>query len=181
MSLLSQGWPPRSSLARQDTGAKKAFLRGIAVIGVLSTLAGCATGDNIRDADGRVVSAGEWSVFDLRPGDCLGPLSGGAGDANTVPLVPCEIPHTAEVFAIARYPDAEYPGGAEIAAYADNTCLTALEIELGLSVADGLGISYLLPTAEGWDVDGDRSVVCVVLSDEANPLVGSLVEGTAER
>lgn len=151
-----------------------------ALAGVVAFAGGCASGESIRDESGRVVSSGEWSVYDLRPGDCLGELSDQGGAVDTVPLVPCETEHTVEVFAVALYPGSDYPGAQELATYGDNTCLTALETEFGLSPSDSLFVSYLLPSADSWEADGDRSVVCVIVSDPGNPTMGSLVDGTAD-
>jgi hypothetical protein len=180
MPFVSQGLSPQVVYGRQRTAGMKLPSRLLAIAGVVSVMAGCTSGESMRDESGRVISPGDWSVFDLRPGDCFAPLPDAAGDVGTVPLVPCELPHTTEVFAVARHPDSEYPGLEAIATYADLTCLTALETEFGLSVSDAVAFSYLLPTAEGWASDGDRSVVCVVISGEDNLKVGSLVEGTKD-
>jgi len=177
MSLLSRGLYSHGSPERQRRARTTALVRWLGITAVVTVMAGCTSAENIRDDSGRVASAGEWSVFDLRPGDCFGPSSG-PGTVETVPLVPCAEPHTAEVFAVIRHPETEFPGVPEIAAYADNACLTALESEFGLSVSDGVGVSYILPTAEGWESNGDRNVVCIVLPGDASTKVGSLVEGT---
>jgi hypothetical protein len=147
--------------------------------GPILLLAAC--GDpQARDDAGRVVVAGPWSVFDLRPGDCVGDVSDLRGDTDELPLVPCDEPHTQEVFAVVRHPEDAYPGAGAVATFADRACLTALEAELDLSIDDGIAFSYLLPTFEGWDKSGDRSIVCVLVFREDAGMVGSFVEGTAD-
>ena len=136
-------------------------------------------GADVRDDAGRVVAAGPWSVFDLRPGDCIGDVSDLKGDTAEVPLVPCGEPHTQEVFAVVRHPEDAYPGAGAVATFADRACLTALDADLGLTIDDGIAFSYLLPTFEGWNKSGDRSIVCVIVHPESAPGVGSLVAGTA--
>jgi hypothetical protein len=63
-----------------------------AVVTLVLLLGACGSGDAdgvaVRDASGTVVSAGAWSVFDLRPGDCIGEVSAVGGDVDELPLVP---------------------------------------------------------------------------------------------
>jgi len=148
----------------------------------LLLLAACG-GDDIRDAQGHVVTEGPWSVFDLRPGDCIGDTSQLAGDVDTVPLVPCDEPHTQEVFALFLHPDDAYPGPGPVATFADFSCLQALETIVGPTATskDGLAFSYLLPTESGWTNDGDRTIICVLIFPDDAPMTGSFVDGTADR
>jgi len=152
-------------------------------VGPLLLLAACGDpqAPDIRDDAGRVVIAGPWSVFDLRPGDCIADVSGPSGDVDGLPLVPCSEPHTQEVFAVVRHPDDAYPGAGAVATFADRSCLIALEAELDLTIDDGVAFSYLLPTFEGWNRSGDRSIVCVLVFPEDAGMVGSFVEGTGDR
>lgn len=153
--------------------------RRLAVLPVCLVLVACG-GEDVRDADGRVVAGGPWSVFDLRPGDCIGDVSELKGDTDVLPLVPCDEPHTQEVFAVVRHPDDAYPGAGGVATFADRACLTALDAELDLSIDDGVAFSYLLPTFEGWNKNGDRNVVCVLVFPSEPGMIGSFVAGTAD-
>jgi len=153
--------------------------RSAATLLALTLLTGCG-GADVRDDAGRVVAAGPWSVFDLRPGDCVGDVSDLKGDTADLPLVPCEEAHTQEVFAVVRHPDDAYPGAGAVATFADTACLGALEAELRLTVDDGIAFSYLLPTFEGWNKNGDRSVVCVLVFPADAGMIGSFVAGTAD-
>jgi len=142
-------------------------------------LSACSS-DDVRDDAGRVIAAGSWSVFDLRPGDCIGDTSDLSGDVADVPLIPCSEPHTQEVFAVVRHPDDAYPGAGAVATFADRACLTALDAALDLTIDDGIAFSYLLPTFEGWNKSGDRSIVCVLVFPQEADMIGSFVAGTAQ-
>jgi len=146
----------------------------------VAMLLGACGGDEVRDDAGRVVASGPWSVFDLRPGDCIGDVAELTGDTDEVPLVPCDVPHTQEVFAVVRHPEDAYPGAGAVATFADRACLTALDAELDLTIDDGIAFSYLMPTFEGWNKSGDRSIVCVLVFPEEAGMTGSFVAGTGE-
>ena len=150
-----------------------------ALLPLVLLLAACG-GDDVRGDDGRVVASGPWSVFDLRPGDCIGADDSLSGDVDEVPLVPCSEPHAQEVFAVVRHPDDAYPGAGAVATFADRACLTSLESDLDLTIDDGIAFSYLLPTFEGWNKNGDRSVVCVLVFPDEAGMIGSFVEGTGD-
>jgi hypothetical protein len=153
--------------------------RALLLLVVPVLLAACG-GADVRDEGGRVVAAGPWSVFDLRPGDCVGDVSDLKGDTDELPLVPCSEPHSQEVFAVVRHPEDAYPGAGAVATFADRACLTALDAELDLSIDDGIAFSYLLPTFEGWNKNGDRSIVCVLVFPREPGMIGSFVAGTAD-
>jgi len=176
MAIMSNAADGRAVRRAHARVAARAVPVAIALL-----LAACgAPSVDVRDATGRVVAAGDWSVFDLRPGDCIGDLSGMSGDTSDVPLVPCEQPHGMEVYELVMHPDEEYPGTAAIASYADSACLQALEDRLGLGIDDGIAFSYFLPTATGWTDDGDRVSICVLVLDPDAGVTGSFVEGTAD-
>jgi hypothetical protein len=142
-----------------------------------TSLLGCSPDAAVRDGSGEVVEAGPWSVFDLRPGDCLTTLGSDSAAAEQVGLVPCSEAHAFEVFAVFDHPEAAYPGAAAVAAFADERCSSALPAEV--SGVDGTRFSYLLPTSEGWTEREDRAVLCVLdLADSDTR--GSFVRGTVE-
>ncbi len=169
-------------MSRRAPGAR---LRGAAASwrwGAVLTcllLVGCS-GDDLRDGDGRVVEAGEASVFELQVGDCLDPGNDVSGEIADVLVVPCEEPHTQELYAILNHPDDTYPGATEVAAYADGACLNELEDTLGFTLDDGLYFSYLLPTFDGWNTGGDRQILCVLVFPDREAVTGSFVDGTAD-
>ena len=165
---------PRS--ARPYVGAMRSACIGLSV---LLTLSACS-GDELRDEDGTVVNPGDASVFELRAGDCLAPAPELTGEVAELPLVPCDDEHTQEVFGIVPHPDESYPGAEAVAAWADGACLTELEETLDLTLDDGVFVSYLLPTFDGWNTDDDRDVTCVLVFPGQENMTGSFVAGTAD-
>jgi len=172
-------WPDGRESSRQDQQRGSRRVPLLFTLALALILAACGGGD-VRGDDGRVVVEGPWSVFDLRPGDCIGADESLSGDVDEVPLVPCAEPHTQEVFAVVRHPDDAYPGAGAVATFADRACLTALDSELGLTIDDGVAFSYLLPTFEGWNKSGDRSIVCVLVFPQDPGMIGSFVDGTGD-
>ena len=142
------------------------------------TLAACGGGTEVRSDSGEVIAPGSWSVFDLRAGDCIDD-AGAEGDISEVLLVPCADAHTQEVFATVEHPDDAYPGASEVALWADANCLGELQSSLGLTLADGLFVSYLLPSFDGWNKNSDRTVVCVLVFPTRGSVSGSYVTGDA--
>lgn len=151
---------------------------GIALVTVLALTA--CTDDGPRDADGTVVTAGSVPVLELRSGDCLTPAPELTGEVAELPVVPCDEPHTQEVFGVVPHPEDSYPGAAAVAAWADGACLTELEDTLDLTLDDGVFVSYLLPTFDGWNTDDDREVICVLVFPGQDGVTGSFVAGTAD-
>jgi hypothetical protein len=152
----------------------------LATLGVvvgLMVVSACSGGD-VRDAAGKVVNPGNWSVFDLRPGDCLNPADDLSGDISVIAVVPCMEPHSQEVFATVKHPEGPYPGAAAVSNWADASCLTQLEADLDLTLADGIFISYLLPSFDGWNKNDDRTVICVMVFPDRGSVIGSYVDGT---
>lgn len=150
-------------------------LASLLVVFPALVLAGCSA-EIIRDENGTVVSAGSWSVFDLRPGDCIS--EGTAVDSDMVPLVPCDEPHSQEVFAVITSTEMAYPGGGALAARGDEQCLAGLG-DLDSQVPEGVSFSYLLPSETTWQENNDRAIVCVLIFPGGQAL-GSVVTGTAD-
>jgi hypothetical protein len=115
------------------------------------------------------------SVFELGPGDCLADL-GAARAARLVPVVPCDVPHRAEVVAVVQLPDRPWPGAAEVQDLATDRCVAAIR-STGIRAEAGLRWTYFGPSEDSWTTGADRAVSCLVVGSDA-PLVGSLLEGT---
>lgn len=182
---MTRGQGTFGSVASAIDRCRRARGTGRLLLGLVTVaaLAGCSGDDEIRDADGTVVNAGQISVFELEVGDCLDPGGDVSGEISDVPIVPCDQPHTQEVFGVVTHPDDDYPGATEVAAYADGACLTEMQESLGLSLDDGLFFSYMLPTFDGWNAEGevgDRQIVCVLVFPDRDAVNGSVVAGTAD-
>src|SRR5690625_2789616 len=165
-------------LCRPSGVGLRAACRLAAVLGAILLVA-CSS-DDYRDEDGRVIEPGDASVFELQVGDCLDPGGDVSGEISEVLVVPCDQPHTQELYASVTHPGDAYPGAAEVAGYADGACLNELEGSLGYTLDDGLYFSYLLPTFDGWTTGGDRQIMCVLVFPDREAITGSFVAGTAE-
>ena len=149
----------------------------MAVLVVLAL--GACSDDKAERKDGDITAAGPISVFDLRPGDCLNPSDEVVGEIENIDAVPCDEPHTQEVYAVPEYPDKDggaYPGEGEIQKYADASCLEAFEEYTGIDYLNSdLYFTYLHPSVDSWN-DDDRQIICVVTAG-GDPMTGS-VKGT---
>ncbi|NCW48418.1 MAG: hypothetical protein EBV88_02935 [Actinobacteria bacterium] len=168
--------PQRVTSVRVGSVVRR-LLVGVTVLAGVGASAGCG-GEEIRAESGEVVAPGSWSVFDLRAGDCID-AGDVEGDISDVGLVPCDQPHTQEVFATVDNPETVYPGASELALWADGACLAELRSALGLTLADGVFISYLLPSFDGWNKNDDRTAVCVLVFPDRGSVIGSYIAGTA--
>ena len=154
-------------------------LAGIALVPLAVVVLGACSDDNdaSRDASGAVTKAGKVSVFELRPADCLHPPADLSGEIDSIEVVPCADAHTQEVFAQVAATDQAYPGAEVLATEANGRCIGAMQGEpLNLSPDDGYFVSYLLPSFDGWNNDGDRNIVCVFVFPQQGEVTGSVVD-----
>ncbi|WP_147525168.1 septum formation family protein [Cellulomonas timonensis] len=131
---------------------------------VLPLLGGCAWFGGDEDTGDMV------EVFDLAVGDCLRTPAEVTAELTEVERVSCEREHTLEVFAVAGYEpaDADFPGDAQLAAYADGACVAEFEGYIGVDYRDSdLFFTYLLPSARGWSQGEDRDITCLVTTTGA--------------
>ncbi|WP_168915409.1 septum formation family protein [Microcella flavibacter] len=151
-----------SAAGRRSAAAPRAL--GIVAIAAALALAGCADGGEQEEPRG--------NVFSLEVGDCLGDAELGA-ELDSVVLLPCDEPHTSEIYASIIVGDTEFPGLEAITAEADERCLAEFEGFTGGAWADSAyDFTYLHPTAGSW-ANGDREILCQIY-DPAGPTTGSL-------
>lgn len=135
--------------------------------------------ERAADVPGGVDEPTDLSVFDLRPGDCLVRPEEPKAKLGIVNAVPCTDIHDLEVFDLVDYDDGDtYPGESELGDFADGACVTRFAGYVGEDYLDSeLFVTYLLPTLESWNADGDhdRTVVCLV-TDPTRPRRASAVE-----
>ncbi len=114
----------------------------------------------------------DTNVFTLAVGDCLVD-PGSEGEVSEVPVVPCEQPHTGEIFYAHIMTNPALPAEAEMQGIVDTECVGRFEGFVGIPYEDSaLSVSWLSPTAESWDA-GDRELLCIV-NGPSNEVVGSL-------
>ena len=129
------------------------------------------------NADARSVMATE-----LRVGDCFN--NPGITDAQTgpepvlaVPVVPCEAPHFAEVYAVLEHPGSQsdpFPGEVAITQQALAQCLTGFEGFVGESYdVSPLDIIFINPDVTGWRT-GNRQMRCSVYRLDLQNMTGSM-------
>jgi len=156
----------------------------------------CGTGFE-RDESGSIISGGTIKVETLRIGDCFNDLnpeeikklietqreSGNfeTVDINYVSAVPCNMPHTNEVYAqsasLFSVLDDEFPSDKKLDDVTWDFCVpeafkylgidTNLSQSIKLKMFTGAfpdGYSFLFPTPEFWDT-GNRQIHCIFYSD----------------
>ncbi len=139
---------------------RSSFVLGLGVLTVLG--AGCGSGDQTtRDETGSIVEGGDVSVFRLQVGDCVG--GGTVGELTEMEAVPCDETHQAEVYYLFDVPDGEFPGEEVLDTQAAEGCLGAFEDYVGIDYESSIyGVNYLQPSAESWDAQDDREIVCMM-------------------
>lgn len=126
-----------------------------------------------RDSSGEITDAGDVSAFKLETGDCVSDLELSRA-ITSLPAVPCDEPHQAEVVGVFDLPDGEYPSGAELTSQADAGCADRLSLYAPTAMNDSsLQISYLYPLEKQWPTD--REVVCFAVATTGT-MTGSIAD-----
>jgi len=133
---------------------------------------GLATEQDRTDA-GSVIASSAVTASDLRAGDC--PSSVPNNEFQTLRLVPCTEPHTAEIYSTFSLRGPDYPGPAEANRIARGGCMEFLTPYVGQAREAAFEITYLIPNQESWSL-GDRSVQCLLIG----PGGGKLPSGSAK-
>jgi hypothetical protein len=112
---------------------------------------------------------------DSSVGTCLDFGDSIEAEITELPVVPCGEPHTHEIYAISFSESATYPGLEALEADAAAKCLGEFEDYVGISAFDSeLFFSWLVPTLDSWEREGDRQIICVIGEGNGAPLVGSV-------
>ncbi|MEL5990096.1 septum formation family protein [Microbacterium phosphatis] len=133
-----------------------------------------------RDEDtNQVKEGGEYDVFQLQVGDCLN--LGDEGELSEASVVPCDEPHTQEIFHEFELTGDEWPGDDALNTDADEGCYSAFAEFVGVPYEESvLNYFFLAPTEAGWTDSSvaDRLVQCLIYeaddNDEAVPVTGTL-------
>lgn len=141
----------------------------LTVVAAAVTFTGCAQIQNLiggnepeRGDDGEVTEVTEGvSVLHLQQGDCTSQF--GESEVAELDLIPCDEPHSNEIYHGYDLPEGDYPGADDVNAQAVEECKTSFETFIGTSYdASELEVNYLVPTQDSWDTDDDRTVLCFV-------------------
>lgn len=159
---------------------ERGLLLPIAALLVIS-LVGAALYLLLRDDDPAPREAGgtgEVTFEDVRLGDCTAEIPEGV--TLTVRVLPCSQPHEGEVYATFELSGDDYPGPSEVERFALGGCQREAVAALPPDDETLYDLVYLAPSEQTWD-RGDRTVSCVLSDPNGEPLVGSVVAGTAQR
>jgi Septum formation len=126
-----------------------------------------------RSPSGEITHGGQLSVLSLSVGDCFS-YTPGAKDVHSVPAVPCNQAHNAQVFAkfnLSGY-DAysgpiSYPGDAAVTRLGADGCNLRLGALDKSKITDSMTIYYLSPKQQNW-LDGNLAVTCWIVDTTAN-------------
>lgn len=163
VSLVSLGI---GSIVEAGTGSSTPSPRPSADAGPTSEDDGSAeTGDDPADIEGAEMVA----FADLEVGDCI-PFVEYDPESESiyeVPVVPCDRPHTDEVFFMYQMDDGEYPGDDAAYDLAWDSCYAQFEAFVGIPYEDSeLDFYTYTPTKQSWARASDRTVHCIVFSYE---------------
>ncbi len=111
-------------------------------------------------------------VFSVSVGDCINDF--GTSEVSSVEAIDCAQPHDYEVYAEVTIPGDAFPGEEAVTTAANDECVAAFDAFVGLSYQESLlDFSYLAPTEESWQLNGDRLITCLIV-DPAGQTSGSL-------
>lgn len=128
-----------------------------------------------RDGREEVATGENLPRTRLQVGTCFNAQLEGGDQFETelVDAVSCSSPHQLEVFHDFQVDGDEYPGQRALDRAATG-CVPAFETYVGLAYTKSrLELSYYAPTAQSWDVSGDRSITCVVFDPRKATTTGS--------
>ena len=122
----------------------------------------------------------QTSAFDLELGECF--TTDDITTVTEVSVVDCDASHVYEVFGLTTYEGGateSFPGDDTLNTAADAACRPAFEDYVGVAYDDSRWFgTFINPSASTW-ADGDREIVCVLHTQEEEPVAGS-ARGTAE-
>jgi hypothetical protein len=115
------------------------------------------------------------SVAELDPGDCWSISVDGSDRLETVDLVDCDAPHTAEVVFVGHLNldrDRPYPGGTDLTEEVDRRC-RSFDVD-SIDRLDDFGLLPVAPDESSWEMFQGR-FVCVAIPFGGEPVQGSLM------
>lgn len=168
VSLFLRGrkWPGITGLAVAAVGA----LLAVAVSLLLVATVAVPTDDAASTEGGTDPSSIEGAEMvpfaELEVGDCLPFVDyEETGQIYELPVVPCEQPHTDEVYFIFEVDDEEFPGEDALGDAAWDGCAAHFDTYVGIAYEDSVLDFYSYqPTETSWARADDRTVQCILFS-----------------
>jgi hypothetical protein len=158
--------------------SKTALVRPLIGLGIVAALAigGKVVHDHNaagRGANGDVTKKGDLDVFKIKPGDCFTD-PGTETSFSSVTAIPCDQPHTAQVFASFVYPGATdtSPSDSEMQDAVSSQCSTDALDQDFLS-SHGMSAGFVRPNDAAWS-KGSNTILCLISSD--SPVTGSALK-----
>ena len=118
-------------------------------------------------------------------GDTASGLTLGVGDcfnyddtnpSSDIEMLSCDSSHMYEVYSLSDIDDKKYstvPTDDDFATEASNVCYDPFETYVGVPYfSSSYSATYLYPTSSSW-VQGDRTIYCLITSQDGKPLTGS--------
>jgi hypothetical protein len=153
------------------------LLTSVLLLSGCGSLVDSLTGPSEAQRDkpgGEVTAASDADVFSIQVGDCANVPADGSEQVTSLPVVPCSDPHTDEVYAEKELAPGDFPGDDAILAQAEEFCLAEFEPFVGIAYdASALDIWPMFPAQEGWEIQDDRVIQCLITAG-AEPTTGSL-------
>lgn len=170
VSLFLRGrkWPGIAGVTVSVLGALLAFAVSLVLIATVSVPADDAAGAG-EGTDPASIEGAEMVPFaELEIGDCLPFVDyEDTGQIYELPVVPCDQPHTDEVYFIFDVDDEEFPGDDALGETAWDGCASQFDAYVGIAYEDSVLDFYTYqPTETSWARADDRTVQCILYSYE---------------
>lgn len=126
-------------------------------------------GEASEPEDPADIEGAEMVAFEnLEVGDCIPYVEyEPTDDIYEIPVVPCDLPHTDEVYFIYEVEDGEFPGDDALFDATFERCVAEFEAFIGIRYeASELEVYNYQPTKASWNRWNDRTVQCIVYSYE---------------
>lgn len=114
-------------------------------------------------------------IEELAVGDCFTDKGFAGDEVFSVRVIDCAEPHYGQIYYISSLPAGPYPGDSSIVSLIGDACYAESDRFI-LGAADPYGYTtFLYPTREAWNDDGDRSFRCLVVTDGEDRFIGSVL------
>lgn len=147
---------------------KLLIIRLVVLVGVLGLGAGGWAYNNAqkakRGSDGAVSVTGDLDAFKIKVNDCYEKPKDALTGFDSVKAIPCDQPHTAQVYFSFAYPDATSvaPSDDQLKAVVDPQCTDSAKTKVDESkVPQDAMMNYLIPDDRAWK-SGHHDILCVV-------------------